>query len=511
MDPNDAEHVYVGLEEIYETSDGGKNWTTIGPYWNFPFPCWSADPTRNTCPNTTHPDQHAAWVAADGTAYFGNDGGMYSRPSGLRGVVQWNDLNATLRTLQYYFAGIGASPAGGDAIWGGMQDNGTSLLNPGAPQMVSPFGGDGGAVLVDPNNADRAVNEYVFMTMARTQNGGRSDGTTRSYTTITPTCASFIAIEFNPNPCDPNPRFIAPYLSDPQNLDHWVAGGQMVWDNQGKGWDTVCNSTTCDWKIVRDLGPGSQTTSLGVSGATIYAGWCGNGCNPGGAQPFKSGIDTNFGGTWHRVDVPNLPNRIPTSFWVDPADDAHVVVTYGAFSRRWIPGGGVGHVFESHDGGATWADRSGDLPDAPVNDVVVNAGQLYVGTDVGVFATSAANPGVWSRVGTNLPKRVDQRPRRRPRAGLHPRRHPRPRPLDVRNAGLTARRVQSTVLISRRLPPAADQREEPDLFAHLFVDRPPEPLICPRSSSVSISSARYGGHSARRPTGGPRSRRRCRT
>ena len=177
----------------------------------------------------------------------------------------------------------------------------------------------------------------------------------------------------------------------------------MVWDNQGKGWDTVCNSTTCDWKIVRDLGPGSQTTSLGVSGATIYAGWCGNGCNPGGAQPFKSGIDTNFGGTWHRVDVPNLPNRIPTSFWVDPADDAHVVVTYGAFSRRWIPGGGVGHVFESHDGGATWADRSGDLPDAPVNDVVVNAGQLYVGTDVGVFATSAANPGVWSRVGTNLP------------------------------------------------------------------------------------------------------------
>jgi hypothetical protein len=403
VDPNDAQHVYVGLEEIYETSDGGKTWTTIGPYWNFPFACWSADPTLNTCPNTTHPDQHAAWVAADGTAYFGNDGGMYSRPSGLRGVVQWNDLNATLRTLQYYFAGIGAAPGGGDAIWGGMQDNGTGLLNPGSAQMVSPFGGDGGAVLIDPNNADRAVNEYVFMTMARTENGGRSDGTTRSYTTITPTCASFIAIEFNPNPCDPNPRFIAPYLSDPKDLDHWVAGGQMVWDNQGKGWDTVCDNTTCDWKIVRDLGAGSQTTSLGVSGATIYAGWCGNGCNPGGALPFTSGIDTNFGVTWHRVDVPNLPNRIPTSFWVDPANDGHVVVTYGAFSRRWIPGGGVGHVFESADGGATWTDRSGDLPDAPVNDVVVNAGQLYVGTDVGVFTTSAANPGAWSRVGTNLP------------------------------------------------------------------------------------------------------------
>src|SRR5262245_66623689 len=104
---------------------------------------------------------------------------MDSRPSGLRTVVQWNDLNATLRTLQYYFAGIGRTPSGGDATWGGMQDNGTGLLNPGADQMVSPFGGDGGAVLVDPNNADRAVNEYVYLTMARTQNRGGTGGTAR--------------------------------------------------------------------------------------------------------------------------------------------------------------------------------------------------------------------------------------------------------------------------------------------------------------------------------------------
>src|SRR6185503_17739291 len=97
------------------------------------------------------------------------------------------------------------------AIYGGLQDNGTSLLKPGATTMVSPFGGDGGDVIVDPNNAKRAVNEYVYLTMARTENGGRSDGTTRSYTTMTPTCWSFIAIEFQPRPCDHNPRFIAPF------------------------------------------------------------------------------------------------------------------------------------------------------------------------------------------------------------------------------------------------------------------------------------------------------------
>jgi hypothetical protein len=187
-------------------------------------------------------------------------------------------------------------------------------------------------------------------------------------------------------------------------VNHWVAGGQKIWDNQGKGWNTVCTSTKCDWKPVHVLSAAAaQTTAVGVLGATIYAGWCGNGCNPGGSSPFISGIDTNYGGAWHTVHAPNLPNRIPTSFDVDQTNPGHVFVTYGAFSRRWIAGGGVGHVFESSDGGATWADRSGNLPDAPANKVVIAHGKLIVGTDVGVFATSASAPGSWTRFGTSLP------------------------------------------------------------------------------------------------------------
>jgi len=134
-----------------------------------------------------------------------------------------------------------------------------------------------------------------------------------------------------------------------------------------------------------------------------YAGWCGNGCNPGGSAPFTSGIDTNFGGTWHTVSSTVLPNRIPTSFTVDPTNAAHVVVTFGAFSRHWIPGGGVGHVFVSSNGGGSWTNISGDLPDAPADSSVVWHNMLVVGTDVGVFATSASNPGGWQRLGTHLP------------------------------------------------------------------------------------------------------------
>jgi hypothetical protein len=407
VDPADANHVYLGLEEVFETSDGGATWATTGPYWNFAFTCWSSDPTKDTCADTTHPDQHAAAFGSGGHVYFGNDGGVWRHQSSARGVVSWTDLNANLRTLQYYSVGAGTLPGhAGTAIWGGLQDNGVSLLQPGQTAMVSPFGGDGGQVLIDPNNGNRAVNEYVDLSMASTTNGGKSDGTTDAYQTISPSCLNPI---YTSNPCDPNPRFIAPFSADVTNLNHWVAGGQDVWDNQGLGWATTCSASACDWKLVHDLGTGKQISAIGAVGPVTYAGWCGGGggggsvCTPGAAHPFISGIDTNYGGSWHTVTAPNLPNRIPTSFLLDPANPAHVVVTYGAFSRRWVAGGGVGHVFETTDGGATWADISGNLPDAPVNTVVLWRQDLVVGTDVGVFLTTAGHTGDWRQVGQSLP------------------------------------------------------------------------------------------------------------
>ena len=171
VDPADSKHVYLGLEEVFETTDGGTSWKAIGPYWNFGLTCNTG---FLTCPATTHPDQHA--VALVGSkVYVGNDGGVYSRA--LRGANGWANHNATLRTLQYYYAAIGRS-GGGDATWGGLQDNGVSLLAPGESTMVSPFGGDGGDNIVDPANADRAVVEYTSLDMASTTNGGRSDGST---------------------------------------------------------------------------------------------------------------------------------------------------------------------------------------------------------------------------------------------------------------------------------------------------------------------------------------------
>jgi hypothetical protein len=214
-----------------------------------------------------------------------------------------------------------------------------------------------------------------------------------------------LRVRVRPRPdCDPNPRFIAPFRADVGNIDHWVAGGEFVWDNGGAGWDTRAGT----WKRVYDTGVGHSVTAIAVKGNVTYAGWCGpSGCNPlqssttGGG--FVRGIATNAGSTWHELDMSQLPNRLVNAVTVDRANAAHVYAVFGGFSRRWIPNAGVGHVFESTNSGATWTDLSGNLPDAPADDLVIVGSKLVLGTNVGAFVADRATPSSSSQLGSGLP------------------------------------------------------------------------------------------------------------
>ena len=66
-----------------------SSWVTASPYWNYGLACGTS------CPNGTHPDQHAMMIS-DGKIVIGNDGGVYSRPLGDgQQYGDWTDLNAT--------------------------------------------------------------------------------------------------------------------------------------------------------------------------------------------------------------------------------------------------------------------------------------------------------------------------------------------------------------------------------------------------------------------------------
>jgi sugar lactone lactonase YvrE len=392
VDPKNASHVYLGLEEVFETSNAGATWDTANPYWNYPFAC----DTTNTCANVTHPDQHALMIS-NGQIVSGNDGGVYSRPLTDTGTGGWSDLNATMHNLQYYYAGAGNLPAGGVGIWGGLQDNGTALFDPNQPQGVEPAGGDGFDVIVNPANANDMVGEYTDLTMYSSTDGGH---TFNPY--VSPSCVAQETVGVKPrHDCDPSARFVAPFTADQTNVNDWVAGGRYIWTSTA-GWNTTCGVKGCDWKQAYDTGAANAVTALSEANGAIYATWVSGGGNPGAA--FGAGIVTNVGG-WHQVPMTGLPDRYPAGIVVDKNNSQHAIVVFNGYSRRWIPNAGNGHVFETLDGGRTWTDISGNLPDVPSDAVVLLGSRIVVATDSGVFtASDGGGAGTqWSNLGTGLP------------------------------------------------------------------------------------------------------------
>ena len=398
VDPTNPLHIYAGLEEVYESSDGGNTWITASPYWNYNFACDYTSPP--SCPNVTHPDQHAMMIAGS-RIVIGNDGGVYSRPlSDTAEDGNWTDLNATLHSWQYYDARAGKVNGSGVQVWGGTQDNGTSTIATGFPQSVVPAGGDGFDIIVDPENGNRMAGEYVDGTMYSSTDGGHSFA---DY--VSPTCAAQEITGLTPRPdCDPSARFVTPMVQDQQNKNVWLIGGRDVWVSSA-GWQTMCTDSACTWQNVFDTGAGHAVTALSSAngGAIVYAAWVAGGGNPGPA--FASGIATNYGGSWHQVNMAGLPNRYIAGLTVDNTNPAHAYAIFNGYSRRFVPGAGVGHVFETWNGGASWTDISGNLPDIASDALVISSGKLALATDAGVF-TAAEGQGAattWSVLGTGLP------------------------------------------------------------------------------------------------------------
>ena len=148
-DPNNRQHVYLGLEEVYETTNAGAKWNTVGPYWNFDITCNPDGDTPYSCPGTTHPDQHAGFLY-NGRLWEGNDGGVWNRPVTQHTRGHWTNRNPGLDTLQYYSAAVGDLTSG-RAYWGGMQDNGETYWATGMSRVEQAFTGDGGDTIVAPD------------------------------------------------------------------------------------------------------------------------------------------------------------------------------------------------------------------------------------------------------------------------------------------------------------------------------------------------------------------------
>src|SRR5262249_20578073 len=93
---------------------------------------------------------------------------------------------------------------------------------------------------------------------------------------------------------------------------------------------------------------------------------------------------------WYQVGVDTLPPRYCTWIAIDPANANHVYLTFTGFTH--------GNVWRTLDGGTTWTDISGNLPDVAVNTIAVHphiSNYRYLGSQIGAFA-SADGGANWS-------------------------------------------------------------------------------------------------------------------
>src|SRR5207245_9428253 len=96
-------------------------------------------------------------------------------------------------------------------------------------------------------------------------------------------------------------------------------------------------------------------------------------------------VTSNHGSSW-------ITSRIPgaSDIKVDPVNPLIAYVVSSTFT-----GGSFGHVFQTLNGGVSWNDITGNLPDIPANSVLLDPWTkvLYVGTDTGVYASNTYASG----------------------------------------------------------------------------------------------------------------------
>ncbi len=138
-------------------------------------------------------------------------------------------------------------------------------------------------------------------------------------------------------------------------------------------------------------------TALGISESSptvMYAG-----------GPYGDVWSTTDGATWARNS--SLPLAIVSAIAVHPRDPRVAYVTQKD-SPAWIQDETRrrGRVFRTTDGGKSWQNMTGNLPDIDMYDVVIDpdaaAVTVYVASDVGVFRATDGDTN-WQVFGRGLP------------------------------------------------------------------------------------------------------------
>ncbi len=282
--------------------------------------------------------------------YSGNDGGLYKK----QGTQAWTDISNSLQISQIYRIGVNKLEPNNIMI--GLQDNGTKELKNGVWQDIT--GGDGMECMYDKEDPNIAYSTSQNGSINRTLDGWNSSN-------------DLVDTE--------DSDWITIITQDPMDSYTVFTAGRNLFKSTDNG-DT--------WAQLTELS-GQKIQSIEISESNnqvIYL-------------VFENSIKMSSDGgvTW--VNRGN-PGPYITSLVISKYNSNDIWVTCGRYD-----GTVARRVFKSTNGGYSWSNISGTLPNMPVNCSAYQAGNLnriYVGTDLGIFYRNDTMSD-WISYGQGLP------------------------------------------------------------------------------------------------------------
>lgn len=390
VDPKNPDKVWVLGAWLFVSKDGGKTFTSEGTL------------------DKVHWDLHALWINPDNPDHLllGTDGGVYISYDGSK---TWTFLD-NLPLSMYYAIGIdNQSPYW---IYGGTQDSGTygipsrTFHRPGIlnSDVIDVLPGDSFYTRVDPNNPRVIFSEnYAGKLICINIDTGEKR-------VIQP-------VPENPEKESYRFNWSSPLIISCHDPNIIYFGGNKIFrtTNRGQSWEEISPDLTHnrDWQkipimglernentLARDDGVLHYGTVTTLSESPLQPGMIYAGTDDGNVQVTLDG-----GKSWQnlsdkfRLPGPRFVSRILASHH---GKETAYVTFDGHWDDDFTP-----YIFKTTDLGKTWKDISQDLPKGIVVNVIAehprNPNLLFAGTEFGLFISVNGGKN-WVHPRGNLPQ-----------------------------------------------------------------------------------------------------------
>ncbi len=386
--PTDPDRLYQMDVFLHVSRDGGRSFTELGTG------------------REKHSDNHALWIDPDDPDHLiaGTDGGLYES---FDEGTKWRHF-PNLPVSQFYKVALSNRSPYYDVL-GGAQDLGTlhgpsrTLHGEGVRNQdwYVSYGADGYGVAFDPEDPD------VFYQMSQNGNLVRHHRPSEENLYIRP----------QPAPGDAPERWNwdSPLLISPHQPQRLYFGSQRLWrsDDRGDSWTPISADLTTNANRF-ELPVGGRVRSADalwdLRAMSRYATLTAISESPMQADRLWTGSDDGLvhtsgdgGESWRQVTPPPLPAQ---AFINDVEASRHQADGAFVAADNHKTGDYRAYLYATTDGGRSWRDISGDLPDGVIVWAIqqdhVEPGLLFLGAENGLYVTLDSGKH-WKRFSNGVP------------------------------------------------------------------------------------------------------------